>query len=111
MLPANRRMRSSDEFRPVIRDGVRAGGAFVVVHMRADHHCHVGFVVSKKVGGAVTRNRVKRRLRHLVAPLVSRDKQVSAVVRALPASAGASSRELGDDLTRCWNRAARRVSA
>ena len=48
----------------------------------------VGFVVSKAVGNAVTRNRVKRRLRHLVsAQLPSTPGGVQLVVRALPAAA------------------------
>jgi ribonuclease P protein component len=53
-----------------------------------DHPARVGFVVSKAVGGAVVRNRVKRRLRHLMAPRVS-DLQAGSllVLRAQPASA------------------------
>lgn len=48
----------------------------------------VGLVVSKAVGGAVQRNRVKRRLRHLVAPHVTTlPSDLTLVVRALPASA------------------------
>ena len=48
----------------------------------------VGLVVSKAVGGAVQRNRVKRRLRHLLAAHVASMPQgLTLVVRALPASA------------------------
>src|SRR5215813_4730379 len=49
-----------------------------------------GFVVSRAVGGAVARNRVRRRLRHLM-----RDRLVS-----LPAGATRSSAALGVDLDR-----------
>jgi ribonuclease P protein component len=65
----------------------------------------VGFVVSKAVGPAVVRNRVKRRLRHLAREIL-RDLPGSAVlvVRALPASADAAYEELGADLTRCLDR-------
>jgi ribonuclease P protein component len=59
----------------------------------------VGFVVSKAVGGAVVRNRVSRRLRHLVRdrlPVLA--PEADLVVRALPPAASASSKELAEDL-------------
>ncbi len=62
----------------------------------------VGFVVSKQVGGAVVRNRVKRRLRHLMASRVHTLPMVGdAVVRAQPAAADHSSAGLAQDLDRC----------
>jgi len=62
----------------------------------------VGFVVSKAVGNAVIRNRVKRRLRHLVREQVPLLPGVGAlVVRALPPAGAASSAELRADLGRC----------
>jgi ribonuclease P protein component len=65
----------------------------------------VGFVVSKAVGPAVIRNRVKRRLRHLARESVT-DLPDSAVlvVRALPAAATAEYAELAADLERCLER-------
>jgi ribonuclease P protein component len=64
----------------------------VVVHMfvepTASAPAAVGFVVSKAVGNAVTRNRVKRRLRAIVAVRVGRlAPGTCAVLRALPAAA------------------------
>lgn len=66
----------------------------------------VGFVVSKAVGGAVVRNRVKRRLRHLVAARQQAHPGELAgasllVVRATPAAGAASYDVLGRDLERC----------
>lgn len=58
-----------------------------------------GFVVSKAVGNAVVRNKVRRRLRHLVRPLLGDLPEGSMlVVRALPPAAGASFAILGADL-------------
>lgn len=75
----------------------------------------VGFVVSKAVGNAVVRNRVKRRLRHLAVEqlglLSSLPGPVVLVVRALPAAAGATYEELGADLARCLDRARDRARA
>jgi ribonuclease P protein component len=66
----------------------------------------VGFVVAKSVGPAVTRNRVKRRLRHLMRERIdSLPAGSRLVVRALPASAEADSRALSAELDRCLVRA------
>ena len=81
----------------------------VVVHLvvpnvdkATTHPTKVGFVVAKSVGPAVTRNRVKRRLRHLVRERLDALPTGSMlVVRALPGSAGADSRDLGAELDRC----------
>ena len=114
MLAVDHRLRDSDAFRRTARFGRRAGSAALVTHLLADGPAddgapvRVGFVVSKAVGNAVVRNRVRRRLRHLVAPLLAIVPPGSElVVRALPASAAMGSAELGTELARCLLRAAR----
>ena len=81
----------------------------MVVHLRVDPDAapgpvQVGFTVSKAVGNAATRNRVKRRLRHLtrehLAALEGLPGRAALVVRALPPSADASFASLGADLGR-----------
>ena len=68
----------------------------------------MGFVVSKAVGTAVVRNRVKRRLRHLVGKhLDGTPDRARVVIRALPAAATEPAR-LPDDLDYAWSRIARR---
>jgi ribonuclease P protein component len=80
-----------------------------VVHVLQDGHegrAVVGFVASKGIGGAVVRNRVKRRLRALMRPLVpTLPAGTRLVVRANPASASASSAALGRDLLAAVRRA------
>jgi ribonuclease P protein component len=72
----------------------------------------VGFTVSKAVGNAVTRNRVKRRLRHLtrehLQTLEELPGRAALVVRALPAAAEASYATLGADLGRTLERVSTR---
>lgn len=61
----------------------------------------VGFVVSRAVGNAATRNRVKRRLRALMAErLATVTSATSLVIRAQPASAARDFGQLGADLDR-----------
>jgi ribonuclease P protein component len=65
----------------------------------------VGFVVSKAVGPAVTRNLVKRRLRHLArARLGVLPAGSMLVVRALPAAASAGYEDLAQELDRCLSK-------
>ena len=67
----------------------------------------VGFVVSKSVGGAVVRNRTKRRLRALIRPLLTElTPGTRLVVRALPAAAGSTAAALRQDLLHALGRAA-----
>lgn len=64
-----------------------------------DPSTRAGFVVSKAVGNAVVRNRVKRRLRHLVRERLSQLPAGSlVVVRALPGAGDAGLDELARDL-------------
>jgi len=112
VLPAPCRMRRSEDFARTVRHGRRAGRPLLVVHvlpaMSPDEAEPplVGLVVSRAVGPAVTRTRVKRRLRHqLSARLGTLAPGMRLVVRANPAAASATSQELGADLDRALRRA------
>lgn len=116
MPAAPYRLTSSRQFSAVVRHGDRAGTGLLVVHVAPSDASRFGLVVSKGVGGAVQRNRVKRRLRPLVRARLSDRAQVQAVVvRALPGAAGASSVELASaldsGLRRAWARQPDRVPA
>ncbi|GAA1125229.1 ribonuclease P protein component [Nocardioides aquiterrae] len=109
MLPPAHRLTDGASFREAVRTGRRSGTRTVVVHLATspsgDGPPRVGFVVSKAVGNAVLRNRVKRRLRHLAREHVSSlPGSAVLVVRALPAAGSASAAELGADLARCLRR-------
>jgi ribonuclease P protein component len=108
-------MRRPADFEQAVRRGARGGRDTVVVHLtqRTDPGPGpvVGFVVSKGVGNAVTRNLVKRRLRALVhARLSGVPSSASLVVRALPASATASFGSLEQDLDGALATAQRRLA-
>ena len=70
-----------------------------------------GFVVSKAIGGAVIRNKVKRRLRHLVRTrLAALPAGTDLVVRTQPGAADRTCVELAADLDAALAAALRRGS-
>ncbi|MGB0101854.1 MAG: ribonuclease P protein component [Nocardioides sp.] len=113
MLSSAHRLTDGASFRMTVRKGRRCGARTVVVHLATGADDgepasppQVGFVVSKAVGNAVVRNRVKRRLRHLARERVSElPPGAILVVRAQPAAATASTAVLSADLDRCLDRA------
>lgn len=115
MLTRHHRLTSGVDFAQAIRRGQRAGTRSLVLHLvlpagvAAQDSQQVGFVVSKAVGNAVTRNQVKRRLRHLARErLTSLPASAVLVVRALPPAARATYDELGRDFDSALSRAVAR---
>ena len=120
MLSRAHRLHSPSDFRAVVRGGSRVGSRTLVVHLALaedaqnpqDSSPRIGLIVSKAVGPAVVRNRVKRRLRHLCRPLLTALPAGSLVVlRALPPAATAPATELGADLTASLRRAQAKAKA
>ena len=113
MLPARHRLRLGVDFTTAVRGpgAKRAGGRLLVVHVnrtdaRADLPPRVGLVVSKAIGGAVVRNRTKRRLRHIAAAHVTEiPTGTDVVVRANPPAAQANYRDLDAAFARQLHRA------
>jgi len=113
VLPARHRLTDRADFAATIRGRgtTRHGSRLLVVHARpadatptdARASCsRVGLVVSKAVGNAVTRTRVKRRLRAQAAEVLpSLPPGTDLVIRANPAAAEAGSSDLGAALRHC----------
>ena len=89
MLPRAHRLTRADDFRLAVRRGRRFPTASAVCYrIAADVDGPLfGVIVSKQVGGAVVRNRVRRRIQAICAESV-RDAAPGqlVVVRALPGS-------------------------
>ncbi|MCL1923582.1 MAG: ribonuclease P protein component [Propionibacteriaceae bacterium] len=73
----------------------------LILHARQADTARFGVIVSKKVGGAVQRNRTKRILRHRAAELMGNYPAMDVVVRALPHEGN-----LRQDLESAWKQAA-----
>ncbi|HSK68307.1 MAG TPA: ribonuclease P protein component [Candidatus Limnocylindria bacterium] len=64
------RMRKNGQFRFVYRKGRHASGNLLRLHYVQARRTQAGFAVSRQVGGAVVRNRVKRRMRECFRLLI-----------------------------------------
>ncbi len=122
MLPSSYRMRRSADFDLAVRRGVRVSRPRLVLHLVVSEHAvadpvrgsaapsRVGFVVSRGVGSAVVRNRVKRRLRALMSARVGDLPDGGLlVVRGNPAAAGAGFEDLARELDSALERSLSRV--
>lgn len=91
------RLTDSPEFERVYRQGVAYRGRLISVHAFPSDAggVRLGLSVSKKVGNAVVRNGVKRRLREIFrSELPGIQEDLDLVTSARPAAAGASYGEL-----------------
>jgi ribonuclease P protein component len=114
LLPPERRVRRREDFTSVVRGGRRAGASGLVVHLAFApvptapdlQPARAGFIVGRAVGSAVTRNRLRRQLRHLLAPRLGvMPAGTDVVVRASAAAAHSNARDLADRLDGLLNRA------
>jgi ribonuclease P protein component len=129
VLPAENRLRRRREFSTAVRRGRRSGRSLLVAHLylpsrggggaaplptgeadarsgpAAPGRPRAGVVVGRTVGPAVVRNRVRRRLRHVLRDRIAvLPAGTLLVVRALPGAAAASSADLAADLDRALAR-------
>jgi ribonuclease P protein component len=127
-------MHNSKDFRLTTRRGLRASRPTLIMHavhtpddLVSQNDAvsrpgpRIGFVVSGALGNAVTRNRVKRRLRHLAAVHVADTPVgidpggidpggIDIVVRALPRAATVPA-EVPEDFGSAWYEVVSRLSA
>ena len=108
-FPATRRLKRSRDFERVRKEGRTVRGALLtlgVLRLAGEAGFKLGIVTSRRIGGAVVRNRVRRRLREIVR---RRQHEVVAgvwlVVIARPPAAGATSALLEKE----WQRQAQRA--
>lgn len=112
MLAKANRITSADDYRIIVRRGAKVAGANTVSYLRSRESgtdARFGFIVSKKVGTAVRRNLVRRRLKAASRELVDGGATgVDVVVRALPTAATADYPALRADVASALSASGRR---
>jgi ribonuclease P protein component len=109
-FPKSRRLTEAWQFERVRKEGHAQHGHLLMLAALAGKEVdslRAGFVTSRKIGGAVVRNRVRRRLREIVRKHqheIVESRWVVTVAR--PSAARASYGELEDE----WLRLAKRAS-
>ncbi|HEV8044766.1 MAG TPA: ribonuclease P protein component [Rubrobacter sp.] len=97
------RLTDSTEFERVYRQGTACRGKLFSVHAFPNEigTPRLGLSVSRKVGNAVTRNTVRRRLREVFhSSITAIPGSLDLVVSARPAAAGATFEELSEEFAR-----------
>lgn len=110
MLARPNRLTRGAEYKAVVRRGAKCAGPHTITYVVSSDQAvsaRFGFIVSKRVGTAVTRNTVRRRLKAVCAqalPQVREGAQI--VIRALPGAADADFHTLQREIGRCLSRRA-----
>jgi ribonuclease P protein component len=99
-FPKAARLRQASEFKLALDRGAKAVNRHVIVfgYVRPEPSRRLGLIVSKKVGNAVVRNRVKRALREGFRHLAASNDGLDIVVIARSAAAQATNEEIAGSL-------------
>ena len=114
-LSRDDRLRKRREFEECYASGVRVSGKHIQVFLLAElgvpARTRLGISVPRRVGGAVSRNRVRRRIREIFRRSRSLfgPATVRVVVNARPSAAAASFQELSEDYAAGITRALARL--
>lgn|SRR5689334_24635094 len=102
-FPKTARLRKRAEFLKLSRGDAKLHSASFVVLARSNNHSEsrLGVTVSSKVGNAVVRNRVKRRVReYFRRHRAELPKCADILIIARPSAAGATSEQIAGELRR-----------
>ena len=118
-MPArHHRVTRGEDYRRIVRTGNRVGGAYCITYavsralpgqLEAQKNdrlpARFGYIISKAVGNAVTRNLVRRRMKSIAQAMIHEGASgVDIVFRALPAAATATYSELEQSMRKAVSR-------
>lgn len=98
------RITQGEDYRRIVRQGRRVGGPILVTHAvlrTPEEPARFGYIVTKRVGNAVVRNLMTRRLKGISDELIAAGVDgVDVVIRVQPAAADATFAELRSEMMR-----------
>jgi ribonuclease P protein component len=101
VLARAHRILRGEDFRRIVRRGRRASSSVAVIYCLPSREAagpRFGLIVSSKVGNAVHRNRVRRRIRAICAAATFVPSTSDVVIRALPGAVDAGWDTLRSDI-------------
>lgn len=105
-LAPGERLRSRAEFQRCYQTGRRRHGALAILYSAPNQlgHPRIGITVSRKVGKAVVRNRLRRRIREIYRRCIERRKlpALDLVVHLRPSAGDSDFETLKQDLLRLF---------
>lgn len=78
LIPKKYRLKKKGDFQKIFEHGKSFAGPYFVLYLKKKEEqrpSRIGFAVSKKMGTAVLRNKLKRKLREAIRPLIPRVKE------------------------------------
>lgn len=86
MIPKKLRVKKKKDFQTLFKQGKSLANRYMAIYFmprKENQHIRIGFAVSKKLGTAVQRNKIKRRMRAGIYPLLPQlDKQYDIIIIA-----------------------------
>jgi ribonuclease P protein component len=108
LLPRAQRLRAARDFKRVYKSGrsIVRPALVLYVYLNRGREKRIGFSISKKIGGAVERNRIKRKLREASRSIIDQLKPgFDAVIVCRSRSKAASFEELRQILVELFTKA------
>lgn len=76
-------MKADLEFKKILDDGKKIAGAYSLIFTAPDKELKLGVITSKKLGNAVIRNRIKRRIKEAFS-ILDKEKPIQYKIVVIP---------------------------
>lgn len=104
------RIKKNEEFQDIIHSRKNVVQAkFVIYYRKNEEHLKVGISVSKKLGNAVVRNKIKRQVRMMIQQVFDKDKKMDYIIIVRKPYLSSSYKDNIKDLKYLYNKIQKRM--